>query len=258
MNCVICGNESEPVFKATILRKYDVPFSYCSTCNFVGTEEPFWLEEAYREPINVTDTGILQRNISISEMAASILYFFFDRNAKYLDYAGGYGIFVRLMRDIGFDFCWHDPYSKNLLARGFEYENTDTIHLITSFESFEHFPRPMDEIRKMLAISPNLLFTTELLPNPVPKPCDWWYYGFEHGQHISFYSINTLQLIAQKFDLEFYTNGVNLHLFTAKKLNRKYFKLLMKYHTKHWLYEHVKKSMNSKTVNDMHYMRNTL
>ncbi len=38
----------------------------------------------------------------------------------FLDYAGGYGVFTRLMRDIGFDFYWHDPYTQNLFANGFE------------------------------------------------------------------------------------------------------------------------------------------
>jgi hypothetical protein len=256
MKCTICSNESKPIFIAKILRKFDVQYFHCPYCNFLLTEEPFWLKEAYRESINVTDTGILQRNITLSEVTSTILYFFFDRNAKYLDYAGGYGIFVRLMRDIGFDFCWHDLYSNNLLARGFEYKNTDTIHLITSMESFEHFPRPLDEIDKMLAISPNLLFTTELLPNLVPKPCDWWYYGFEHGQHISFYSRKTLQLIAKKYNLELYTNGSNIHLFTQKNISKTLFKFLIKHHKKRWLHNHVRKNINSNTFNDMQYLRN--
>jgi hypothetical protein len=254
MNCVICGNESEPSFKATILRKYDVPFSYCSNCNFLGSEEPFWLEEAYREPINITDTGILQRNITLSKLTATILYFFFDKNAKYLDYAGGYGIFVRLMRDIGYDFCWHDLYSTNLLARGFEYNCTDDVHLITSFESFEHFVKPLDELEKILSISNNILLTTELLPTPVPKPYDWWYYGLEHGQHLSFYSLKTLQFIAKKYGLEIYSNGANIHLLTRKKINKVFFKFISKYYNKSWLLKHVKKNMESKTFDDMNYI----
>ncbi len=48
----------------------------------------------------------------------------------------------------------------------------------------------------MLKISRNILFTTTLLPSPMPQPGTWWYYGLEHGQHISFYSLETLQSIA--------------------------------------------------------------
>jgi hypothetical protein len=50
----------------------------------------------------------MQRNINLSKMVATILLLFFDFRRKFLDYAGGYGVFVRLMRDIGFDFYWYD------------------------------------------------------------------------------------------------------------------------------------------------------
>ena len=57
------------------------------------------------------------------------------------NYAGGYGIFTRMMRDIGFDFYWLDKYADNLLTNGFEYNKKihKKIEAITSFESFEHF-----------------------------------------------------------------------------------------------------------------------
>ena len=58
----------------------------------------------------------------------------------------------------------------------------------------------------MLKISKNILFTTTLLPSPVPKPGTWWYYGLEHGQHVSFYSLETLQSIAKHFNLHFFSN----------------------------------------------------
>jgi len=33
----------------------------------------------------------------------------------FLDYAAGYGLFVRLMRDAGYNFRWSDLYCQNLL-----------------------------------------------------------------------------------------------------------------------------------------------
>jgi hypothetical protein len=72
------------------------------------TEDPYWLDEAYKDPITLTDTGYMQRNINLSKMVATILLLFFDFRRKFLDYVGGYGVFVRLMRDIGFDFYWYD------------------------------------------------------------------------------------------------------------------------------------------------------
>ena len=123
MNCKICNKKSNYIFNAKILNKYNIEYYHCPNCGFLQTEEPFWLEEAYKESINISDTGIMVRNLYLSKITTLIIYFLFDKNKKFLDYAGGYGIFVRLMRDIGFDFYWYDKYSENLLARGFEYKN---------------------------------------------------------------------------------------------------------------------------------------
>ena len=84
---------------------------------------------------------------------------------------GGYGIFTRLMRDIGFDFYWYDPHSINLLARGFETRSKNyKYELVTAFEVFEHFAELIKEIESMLQFSDNILFSTELLPSLIPKP----------------------------------------------------------------------------------------
>ena len=82
--------------------------------------EPYWLEEAYNNVINLTDTGLMYRNIVFSQQLSVFLYFAFGERGEgqYLDMAGGYGVFVRLMRDIGFNFFWEDIYAKNLVARG--------------------------------------------------------------------------------------------------------------------------------------------
>lgn len=219
MKCKICNSETNNIFSSKILNKYNINYYYCENCNFLQTEEPYWLKESYESSINITDTGILQRNIYLSKIVSILIYFFFNQNGKFLDYAGGYGIFTRLMRDIGFDFYWYDPFSENLVSRGFEYNNNDKIELITSFESFEHFDKPLLYIENMLKISTNIIFTTKILPNPVPDPEEWWYYGLEHGQHISFYSIETLKYIADLYNLYFYSDYSDIHIFTKENLS---------------------------------------
>lgn len=223
MRCKICANESKYKFAAKILRKYEVKYFYCEDCGFLQTEQPFWLSEAYKSPINVSDTGCLSRNISLSRIVTSLLILFYDYKKCFLDYAAGYGIFVRLMRDKGFDYYWNDKYAPNLLARGFEYKKGMKIEAITTFESFEHFNEPMSEIQTMLDISKNIIFTTELLPSDIPEPNSWWYYGLEHGQHISFYSYKTLRYIANYYKLNIFSKG-NLHILTEKN-NIKNYKL---------------------------------
>jgi len=104
MHCIICRKESQQFFKAKILDKYEIKYYYCLECGFINTEKPYWLDEAYKNPINKTDTGILSRNINLSRITSLIIYFNYDKKGVFLDYAGGHGTFTRLMRDIGFDF----------------------------------------------------------------------------------------------------------------------------------------------------------
>lgn len=221
--CKICNSEASLAFRGNVLSKYDVKYFKCTSCGYLFTEIPYWLDEAYKNPINISDTGIMMRNIYFSKIVSVILYFCFDKSAKYLDYAGGYGIFTRLMRDIGFDFYWHDDFTKNLLARGFE-KSESRYELLTAFEVFEHFANPIYEVKKMTELSDSILFSTVIIPEEIPSK-DWWYYGFEHGQHISFYSEKTLKTIAEKFGMNFYPFK-NLFLITKKKLNPFRLKLL--------------------------------
>ena len=249
--CKICGSRSNLAFQATLLKKHLVGYYHCGACGFMQTQEPFWLAEAYLSSINTADTGILARNLWITRNISVLLYSFFDRSSKFLDFAGGYGILVRMMRDIGFDFYWQDPYTQNLVARGFEIQlGMGKFEAVTSIESFEHFVNPLDEIEKMLSFSRTIIFTTELLPSPVPKPMDWWYYGLDHGQHISFYSRQALETIAKRFGLRFLTAG-GVHLFTDKKISPLMYKIMLKFG--HYGYSSfVVRNMSSRTEKDMY------
>jgi len=249
MECRLCNSKSSQLFSSTILLKHDVKYYTCPNCFLIQTEYPYWLEEAYSNSISNTDTGLLNRNIQFAEKVKAILFFFFNRDGKYLDYAGGYGIFTRLMRDIGFDFYWSDPYTSNLFAKGFEYlESKSEIELVTTFESFEHFVNPLEEISKILEISKNIIFSTFIVPEPVPEPLQWWYYGLEHGQHVSFYSEKTFEFIAHEFDLNFYSFSRNLHLFSEKKLNKRYLDFVFK--KNNYFSKHINKKLISKTFSD--------
>jgi hypothetical protein len=220
MFCSICGSPARQLFKATILSKFEVAYFSCPECGFVQTEKPFWLDEAYRHTLNDEDTSVLQRNWYFADVAASVLFTFFDRRGKFLDFGGGHGVFTRLMRDSGFDFYWRDPNGENIFARGFEYgPGIAPVELITCIECFEHFVDPKKELEAMLKLSSNIFFATQLLPSPVPAPDAWDYYGLTHGQHIAFYSLKTLRYLAKSYGLRLYSNGVNIHLFTKNKLS---------------------------------------
>jgi hypothetical protein len=253
MFCKICSNNTKKLFDAVILHKYTGSYFQCPNCQFLQIENPAWLEEAYADAINSCDTGILARNIHLRELASIIIYYFFNHSGMFVDYAGGYGVFTRLMRDIGFDYYWCDKYAENLLAKGFEYDNGTGVELVTAFEVFEHLENPLNDLEKMLTISRNVLFSTERLATPPPAPSDWWYYGLDHGQHISFYTTKTLQHIADHYGLCYY-NFRWLHLFTEKRINKGLFYIIMRNYNRLRLYTHLQKKMTSKVPSDFNYM----
>lgn len=218
MKCKICSTISAIFASAKILDVYEVTYYQCERCGFVQTEEPYWLEEAYLKPINASDTGIMARNSDNARIVSAVLYLCLNQNSKYADYGGGYGIFVRMMRDRGFDFYRDDKYCANLFANGFDVADSGIrrFELVTAFEVFEHLVSPCEELQSLLQKSDNILFTTEILPYNSPHPAEWWYYGLDHGQHISFFTRKALQCMANKFGLDYYYRN-NIHLFTRKK-----------------------------------------
>lgn len=249
MLCKLCGSGTEKRFEALIMGRYRTSYYGCRLCGFLQTEEPVWLVEAYRNPINISDTGMLNRNIALREQVTVLLYHFFDPGACYLDFAGGYGIFTRLMRDVGFDFYWSDKYTENIFAQGFPYDPSRQVEVVTAFEVLEHLVDPLVELEEMLSVSRNLILTTEFLPDPVPSPEQWWYYGIEHGQHIAFYTRRSLELLAARFGLH-YCRFRQLHLLTEKRLPPLKLKLVGKYLEKLRLFDRVRHKMPSKTVLD--------
>jgi len=205
----------------------DVDYYECATCGYVQTEQPTWLERAYAEAINDSDTGIMARNLYNVRVVPITLLLIGDLRATVVDYAGGYGILVRLLRDYGLHAFWSDRYCKNLVCRGFEYSEGGA-GLVTAFECFEHFVDPAQELQQMLKVAPNILFSTEIIPEPMPKPGNWYYYGREHGQHIGFYKVKTLDLMAKRHGKYLVTDGRYYHLFCERPINEALWKIAVR------------------------------
>jgi len=251
--CKICGEQTQKIFQAQILYKYNVSYYQCIHCRFGQTEDPYWLEDAYKSSMNISDTGVMHRCYTMSKVVTSLLFFYFGSKGKYLDYAGGYGAFTRRMRDIGFDFYWHDPYTPNVIARGFEGSLDQKYDAVTTFESFEHFENPQTEIDKILALTDTIILTTDTFPYEAPPHKDWWYYGSEHGQHLSFYTKKTFEYIAAQKGL-FYINTKNVHVLTRKKpsfLGKLFFSLPFKKHLLYFGYYFAFPFLTSKSMSDM-------
>jgi hypothetical protein len=223
-SCKICGDAMARFGQAKILSKYDVNYFRCTRCGFIQTERPYWLSEAYSSAIAATDLGPVNRAVQMAYKTRALILTLLHPKGIYLDYGAGWGLFVRRMRDLGFDFHYHDAYSANLFARGFESPPSppSSYELVTAIEVVEHMPDPLDALAGLRQVTENILFTTEVVPEPAPAVSRWWYYTPEHGQHVSFFSRRSLQLVARNLGYNLYSSG-SIHLLSTRHLSRRLF-----------------------------------
>lgn len=222
MPCKICNSDTIKIFEKKVLNKYQSNYYQCTLCDFVQTDSPIWLEESYTDAITSLDLGLLNRNNRLQKDVSKIIDCVFPKANAFIDYAGGYGIFVRLMRDAGFNFYRQDPYCENIFAKGFDIEDSklSKFDILTGFEVFEHFENPITELEKMFSYADSIIVSTELLPENKNEIEDWWYISPEIGQHIAFYSKKTMQFIANKFQKRYYYINPHTHLFTPVVLSQ--------------------------------------
>ncbi|MBI3520533.1 MAG: class I SAM-dependent methyltransferase [Bacteroidetes bacterium] len=221
MTCKICNSPTKQLFEKIILNKYKTFYHKCTSCDFIQTDEPVWIEEAYSNVITSTDIGLLNRNIYLVKETKIIIDACFPEAKVMLDYAGGYGVYVRLMRDEGYNFYRQDAYCENIFAKTFDIETIkDTrFDIVTAFEVLEHFVNPLQEIEKVLSYAETAIFSTVLIPENDNDLPNWWYLATETGQHVAFYSEKSMNYIAKKYHKNYYCRNGNLHVFTSAKLN---------------------------------------
>lgn len=210
-SCRVCSGATNFTFLVDVLG-HPARYFDCPTCGYVQTETPHWLAQAYGQPIGDADTGIMLRNHANIEHVAAALLTLGRLRGRVLDVGGGFGILVRMLRDIGIDAHWRDKHCENLLARGFE-DDCGSYDLATAFEVVEHLEHPLEELRTLIAMAPAVLISTELAPAVGTLTGSWWYLVPEYGQHIGFLRESTLVWIARKLGCHYATDGFSVHLF---------------------------------------------
>ena len=217
----ITGGETNHLFKALVLQKFEVDFYQCIDTGFIQTQEPYWLDEAYSSAITSLDIGLVKRNIALADITEKIIGENLNPTKQFVDFAGGYGLFTRMMRDKGYAFYHTDKFCDNLFAKYFDINDIKKYadyEILTAFELFEHLPHPITAIKEMFLFSDTILFSTELVPkHKMNSASDWWYFSPETGQHVSFYTLEALQNIAKQLNAKLFTNNSSLHLFTRKE-----------------------------------------
>jgi hypothetical protein len=218
-HCKICGGPTHVSHRGLILAKYSVAYHLCAACEYWCTDEPFWLEEAYGQAIAATDTGLVQRNMTVARVLRAVLPRLFPKG-PYVDWAGGHGMLVRLLRDAGFEFYWQDRYAENLMARGFEWQenhNGRNATVVTAVEVLEHTPDPLSFLHECMAgCGAEVVIFTQVLHSGGGDP-NWWYLSPVTGQHVSFFSAETLARIAERLGMHVRSSG-GLHVLSRRPI----------------------------------------
>ena len=233
--CKVCAAPTDHFGTQPVLRRHQAEYRRCRACGYIFVVDPHWLAEAYATAIAALDTGIATRNLWLADATTALLGLSLRGVRHAIDYGGGSGLLVRLLRDRGHDFYWHDGYSPNLLAIGFEADLARRYDLATAFELVEHLPDPVAGFDTLHALAPILLVSTELLPDPAPALDRWWYYAPEAGQHIGFFTRRSLAVIAERLQLKLSSNDRNLHVLAADAVSPMLLRALRKPQRAAWL-----------------------
>ncbi len=226
--CKVCGGATSDFGRRVLLGRHEARYRRCDACGFLFVVDPTWLDEAYTTAISDIDIGPVERMNTYSLRVKIVLHYFLDRRGTCLDYGGGYGLLVRRMRDLGYDFRWHDKYCENLFAKDFVGSLDAHYELLTAFEVLEHLTDPLDELDRFARTADNVFASTLLIGATPPPLADWHYYAPETGQHIGFFTIESMRRIAARLGLHYATDGVELHLFSKKRVDPRLFRHAMK------------------------------
>ena len=238
MKCRICNSKCTVFDTALVRNKYKATYVQCTNCSFISVETPTWLEEAYSQPINASDTGYVARNQIMANRVGALAKVALEKNPVICDYGGGYGLLVRMLRDRGMDAWLYEPLTTNLFAPGFSTSSlTETgdgkqvskWSLVTAFEVLEHLVDPIQTVAEIMTQTDSLLFSTELQPKGLTNAREWYYFGLSHGQHVSLFSSAALCAMAERLGVQITQTRQGVHLLSRRKIvSPTLFKILLR------------------------------
>ena len=197
--CALCGTLAPEIFRQLVVAKHNAAYYRCPSCDLIQMDEPVWFAEFPWTRIAPLDTGAVSRSIKCADLVAAILGVLeMDPDAPGYDMGGGNGLFVRLMRDRGYNFLWHDLYAQNVHATGFLANPDAAYNCVACFEVFEHLPNVNEVLSDLFTKDHQLIVVSTVLHRGDNRP-DWYYYHPDIGGHVSFYSRRTMAYLGERF-----------------------------------------------------------
>jgi len=218
LKCRLCDGKTESLFTLRNMHRYDVRYYLCSCCNSLQTENPFWLDEAYSDPVRYTDTFAAQRALSMPRLTLFVAWILgIPSSSNVLDWGGGDGLTTRILRDLGFAAHCHDKYAANTYAGGFNFDEATQYDIVTCFEVLEHMVNPRIELGELLARRPRMVFLSTCFYSGQDE--SWTYLAPYSGRHIFFYTVEALASFAESRGYDYILTN-NLIVFSSTPISK--------------------------------------
>lgn len=211
-NCPLCSSVSVSDFSKANNKIY---YS-CSNCGLIFLDERFFLppeEEKERYVFHNNDPAD-ERYIEHIKTLTDRLVPFLKSGDTGLDYGSGHGKPVNhILGELGYPVKSYDPFfhrHENLLKEKYDF--------ITCTETAEHFHKPCEEFTLLSSMlsNPGILgIMTNIYSNDINFD-DWWYP--RDPTHVCFYSEETFEWIAKRYNLVIIESDNNVILFRKSDL----------------------------------------
>ena len=223
-SCKICKNKISKTFKKITIHGKLRNMVKCSVCDFISYDKIDWLKLAYKNTYTDQDHNKLLRSIWAYRLIKTIIKMNYDdiNKLKILDFGSGYGITPKLLQNSDLNVFSYDKYDVNIFSTNHLNDINNlkkNIDIIYAIEVFEHLENPIHTLDFLDNLNFQLLIFTTELHDQIQNLEKWNYLGKEHGQHINFFGIKTLNILAKKYNLNFYTDKKWIHIFSKKKLS---------------------------------------
>jgi hypothetical protein len=218
---VVDFNKSCKVAGGKFLGLAGIPVYYalCSNCSFCFAPDFMtWQlskfeEKIYNDEYVLVDPDYIEARPRAN--ATKLISMFGNRGQtlSHLDYGGGDGLLVKLLRDSNWQSISYDLF----VNKDVGVEQLGNFDLITAFEVFEHVPNVQELISNLCSLlipGGLVLFSTLLSDGNIHsrQKINWWYASPRNG-HISLFSKKSLATLAKKSGFNFISFSVGLHVF---------------------------------------------
>lgn len=210
-SCPLCGVVNAGFYYRSKLKNLERVFLRCVNCDLIFVPEQFHLncsaqKERYLQHNNDPEDAGYRAFLS---RLCDELVPFLAKGSKGIDYGAGPGPALALMlNEEGFKMSTFDVFFQPDVS-----VLSDTYDFVVCTETAEHFADPEREFRTFDSILKPGGFIG-IMTSLFNAEIDFgnWYYQRD-PTHIAFYSVNTMEMIAQRFNWEMFLPAANIVVF---------------------------------------------